>query len=261
MFFRTNKKDYLLNADVIIQARMGSSRLPGKIMLNLDNHSILDYVIKQLKNSKIINKIVIATTQDDSDNVIVEYAQKNRLLYFRGNKEDVLDRYYQCAKKFSINNIVRVTSDCPLIDPQIIDYLIEIFVRNDLDYATNKLPIDSPSCNQGAEVEIFSFKTLEKIWNDSKKPSEREHVTPYIYNNPSQFKISNVPSKGMNSLRYTIDRENDLELVRKIVSLIKNRPILTNDIETLFKTNPSLFQINSEYERNEGYFKSTQNEK
>ena len=246
----------------IIQARVGSKRLPKKVLKNIDDKKkVLEFIINQVKYSKKIDKIVVATTTKNDDDIITMISKKNDCSYFRGNEKDVLDRYYYCAKKFNFNSIVRITSDCPLIDPQIIDYLIEIFVRNDLDYATNKLPIDSPSCNQGAEVEIFSFKTLEKIWNDSKKPSEREHVTPYIYNNPSQFKISNVPSKGMNSLRYTIDRENDLELVRKIVSLIKNRPILTNDIETLFKTNPSLFQINSEYERNEGYFKSTQNEK
>ena len=156
---------------------------------------------------------------------------------------------------------MRITSDCPLIDPEIIDNLIEIFLTHDLDYVTNKLPINSPSCNQGSEIEIFSFNVLKKIWTYSKKPSEREHVTPYIYNNPSKFKILNIPSKGMNSLRYTIDRENDLKLVQKIVSLIKNRPILTTNIETLFRNDASLFQINSEYQRNAGYFKSIQNEK
>jgi spore coat polysaccharide biosynthesis protein SpsF len=252
----------LTHLGCIIQTRMGSKRLPGKVMKKLDEQkTVLDYVIDQTSNSKLIDKIIIATTNESEDDVIVEFAKNRNLDYFRGNTKDVLDRYYQCAKKSNLQTIVRVTSDCPLIDPIIIDNVIKPLISNNFDYATNKLPLDSPSCNQGTEVEIFSFTTLEKIWNDSKKPSEREHVTPYIYNNPSQFKISNVPSKGMNSLRYTIDRENDLELVRKIVSLIKNRPILTGNIETLFKTNPSLFQINSEYERNEGYFKSTQNEK
>ena len=165
MFFRTNKKDYSLNADVIIQARMSSSRLPGKIMLNLDNHSILDYVIKQLTNSKIINKIVIATTQDDSDNVIVEYAQKNGLLYFRGNKEDVLDRYYQCAKKFSINNIVRVTSDCPLIDYRLVEKLIRLFKKHKPNYLSNTMLRTFP---HGMDMEMFSFTTLEKTWQRAK---------------------------------------------------------------------------------------------
>ena len=250
-----------MDIDVIIQVRMNSTRLQGKVLLKLDEFSVLDYVISQVRASKNIGKIIIATTQENSDNVIVEYAKKNGLPYFRGDENDVLDRYYKCAKELKCKNIVRITSDCPLIDPEIIDNLIEIFLTHDLDYVTNKLPINSPSCNQGSEIEIFSFNVLKKIWTYSKKPSEREHVTPYIYNNPSKFKILNIPSKGMNSLRYTIDRENDLKLAQKIVSLIKNRPILTTNIETLFRNDASLFQINSEYQRNAGYFKSIQNEK
>ena len=245
--------------DCIIQARLGSTRLPGKVMMKIDSKkTVLESMLNQLRYSKLVDRIIVATTNKLEDDSIENFCKEKRIECFRGNEKDVLDRYYQCAKKYSSSTIIRMPADKPLLDPNVVDKVIEEFMNKNYDYITTFLPSTFPS---GTEVEIFSFLTLEKTWKESVLPSEREHVTPYIYNNPSQFKISNVPSKGMNSLRYTIDRENDLELVRKIVSLIKNRPILTGNIETLFKTNPSLFQINSEYERNEGYFKSTQNEK
>lgn len=241
---------------------MNSSRLPRKVMMNLDKNTILDYVIAQIKNSKTINRIIIATTCDISDDVIIKYAQEQELLYFRGAKHDVLDRYYKCAKKFGCENIVRITSDCPLIDPEIIDKLVNKFFSLQVDYATNKLPLKYPKCSQGTEVEVFSFKTLETTWSKSKKMSEREHVTPYIYNNHEKFKIFNLDNdKDLSYMRYTIDRPKDLELVQKIVTKIKTRPILTDDIVQLFIREPDLLLINSEYERNEGYLKSIKDEK
>ena len=261
MFFRIKKISHILNIDVIIQARMDSSRLPGKIMMNLDNNSVLDYVITQLKCSKMINRIIIATTHDSVDDVIIKYAQERGLTYFRGDKNDVLDRYYKCAKEFGCKNIVRITSDCPLIDPKTVDKIIQKFFSLNVDYATNKLPLKFSKCPHGAEVEIFSFETLKTVWNKSKKRSEREHVTPYIYNNSEKFKIFNLDyDKDLSYMRYTIDRPKDLELVQKIVTKIKTRPILTEEIVQLFIKEPNLLSINSEYKRNEGYFKSIKDE-
>lgn len=226
-------------------------------MKKLDkNKTVLDYVIDQVSHCKLINKIIIATTNEKEDDEIIEYAKNYGLLYFRGSKTDVLDRYYQCAKSFSISSIVRITSDCPLIDPNIIDDIVNSLLSSGFDYCTNKLPMDHPKCAQGTEVEAFSIETLEKIWMESKKLFEREHVTPYIYNNPQKFKIFNSSKNSLPFLRYTIDREKDLELVRTIVSKIVNRPILSSDIEFLYKQNPKLFDLNSEYYRNEGYLKS-----
>lgn len=249
------------NLGCVIQTRISSSRLPGKVLIKLDKTStILDYVVDQLSCCKFLDRLIIATTDQPSDDQIVEFSKNRNLDYFRGSTSDVLDRYYQCAKNFSLKNIVRITSDCPLLDPEIVDQVIEKFLSNNFDYVTNKLPIESPTCNQGTEVEIFSFTTLEKIWEKSKKPSEREHVTPYIYKNPSEFKILNVEKTSSGSLRYTIDREKDLELVRFIVSKIEHRPILTKDIESLYHHKPKLFEINSKYVRNEGYLKSLSDE-
>jgi len=247
----------------IIQARLGSTRLPGKIMMNLDSENlVLDYVVNQLKFCKYFDKIIIATTTLKQDNSLVKYSKNNKLDYFCGDENDVLDRFYQCARHFSFSIIVRVTSDCPLIDPNIVDTVIDKLVKGNFDYTTNKLPLINSKCPHGTEVEVFSFKTLEKTWLESKKISEREHVTPYIYYNPKKFRIFNLDyEKNFSHMRYTIDRPKDLELVQKIVKKIKTRPILTENIVKLFTTEPELPLINSEYKRNEGYFKSILDEK
>ncbi len=239
----------------IVQARMGSSRLPGKTLMKLENkNTVLDYVISQLSYNKLIDKIVIATTDLKEDNVIENFVKNLDMDIFRGNSNDVLDRYYQCAKKFSIDTVVRITADNPLIDPTIVDDLINFFTSNSYDYLTNSHVRTFP---YGTEVEIFSFKALEKAWKNAKKPSEREHVTSYLYNNPNNFKIFNVEhSKNISNLRWTIDRKNDLSLVKLIISKIKKRPILMNDILNLFSKEPELFEINRNHILNEGYQKS-----
>ena len=242
----------------IIQARLGSTRLPKKIIQLLDQKlTVLDYVINQTTNSKLIQKIIIATTNLVEDDVISEIVSKKNLDYFRGDSNDVLDRYYECAKKFSLSTIVRITSDCPLIDPNIIDDLIKIFRNNSFDYVSNVHPQTFPI---GIAVEVFSFESLQKAWKNAKLPSEREHVTPYFYNNDKKFNIFNLEySTNLTSIRVTIDREKDLKLVRNVVSKIKNRPILLSDIIKLYNEDPKMFELNLDYDINEGYLKSLKN--
>ena len=243
----------------IIQARMGSSRLPGKIMKRVDGKFLLDYVIDQLKSSKKIEKIVVATTTLPIDNLICEHLSSKNITFFRGSSNDVLDRYFQCAKKFSINTIVRITADNPLIDPNIVDLVIDKYNNTKCDYGTNCLPRTFP---YGTEVEIFSFKKLYEVWQNAKKPSEREHVTPYFYNNPDLFKIINLEhSKNISNLRWTIDQENDLKLFQTIISKINHRPILLNDILALYSKEPKLFEQNKPIIQNEGYIKSLKDDK
>lgn len=236
----------------IIQARIGSTRLPGKVMLNLDKkHPILYYVLEQLHSCKLVDKIIVATTNLDEDDVIENYVNILNENVFRGSSNDVLDRYYQCAKKFSVDTIVRITADNPLIDPTIVDDLIKKFTTNSYDCLTNAYVRTFP---YGTEVEIFSFKSLEKAWTNATEPSEREHVTPYFYNNPQSFKIHfEKNSKNISNLRWTVDRENDFLLVKSIVSKIKKRPILMTDIIDLFSKDPKLFEINKNQITNEGY--------
>jgi spore coat polysaccharide biosynthesis protein SpsF (cytidylyltransferase family) len=239
----------------IIQARTGSSRLPGKAMKLLDGkYPILYYVVSQLQHSKLLDDIVIATTDLKEDDVIVKFAQENGFKYFRGSEKDVLDRHYQCAKKFAFSTIVRIPSDKPLIDPQILDKVVEVFTTSEYDYVSNFLHYTFP---YGTEVEVFSFEALEKAWKLANLPSEREHVTPYIYNHRNEFKIFNViNSEDLSHLRWEVDREKDLELVKIIVERIKSRPIILKDIMNLYEQEPTLFNINRNDNPNEGYLKS-----
>jgi len=240
----------------IIQARMGSTRLPGKTLLKIDNkNTVLNSVINQLSFSKLIDKIVIATTNLPSDNVIEELAKNLNIECFRGSSNNVLDRYYQCAQFFSFDTIVRITADNPLIDPNILDSVINKFLTNSFDYITNANPRTFP---YGTEVEVFSISSLKKAWKKADKPSEKEHVTLYFQNNHKNFKIFHVKyDKNISNLRWTVDQKNDLILVRSIVSKIKKRPILMTDILELFSKEPKLFELNENQIKNEeGYLKS-----
>lgn len=244
----------------IVQARMGSTRLPGKVLLPISNlDSVISHVIKQLQQSRLCNSIVIATTTNLEDDKIINISKEKDIPCFRGSSEDCLDRYYQCAIAFSFSIIVRITCDNPLIDPTLIDDAIETFTKGNYDYVTNCKPRSFP---QGTEVEVFSFNALKKAWEEAKKPSEREHVTPYFYNNPDKFKIFNITnSENISNLRWTVDRKEDLELVRAIISKIKKSPILTTDILGLLKSEPDLIKINNNYIMDEGYHKSLEDDK
>tara|TARA_Y100000996_G_scaffold412026_3_gene397250 strand:+ start:622 stop:1386 length:765 start_codon:yes stop_codon:yes gene_type:complete len=239
----------------IIQARMGSSRLPGKTLMKLnENYTTLDFVISQLSSSKLIDEIVIATTNLESDNVIEEHAKKLKIKCFRGESDDVLDRYYQCAKKFQFDNIVRITADCPLIDPSIVDEVILKFKSENNDYCTNTLVRTFPV---GTDVEIFSYDTLEKTWENATLPSEREHVTPFIRNKKMNFRLGNLKNfQNLGNYRWTLDRIEDLNLIKKLVSHIDDKPILMNDILNLFKLDPNLIKINEHISQDEGMSKS-----
>ena len=243
----------------IVQARMGSTRLPGKTLLKIDNkNTVLDSVLNQLSFSKLIDKIVIATTNLQSDNVIEDFAKNSNLEIFRGSSDNVLDRYLQCAKYFSFDIIVRITADNPLIDPNIIDKIIDEYKNKKCDFITNTLHRTFP---YGTEVEVFSFESLEKAWKNAKKPSEREHVTPFIRNPENKFILSNIEhQEDISHLRYTIDRMDDLKLVKEIVKNILTRPILLQDVIKLHKNKPEIFEINKNI-KHDGYFLSLKKDK
>ena len=235
---------------------MGSTRFPGKVMVELnDNHNVLDYVINQLRFSKSIKNLIIATTFLEEDDIIVEYAKKNNLEYFRGEPLDVLDRYYQCAKKFSLETIVRMTSDSPFLDPLIVDKTVNKFQEDDFDFVSNNLIRTFPI---GIDTEVFSFKTLEQAWKEAKLPSEREHVTTFIKKNKEVFKIYNLENNQKIPIyRLKIDRNEDLEFLRAIASNITKQPILMEDIYELFLQKPKILDLyNDGLNINEGYNKS-----
>ena len=245
--------------DCIIQTRMGSTRFPKKVLQNINStKKVLEFLIDQLKYSKKIDKIIIATTILEEDDVIEELCEKIQIKCFRGDAKNVLDRYYQCAKAFGINEIMRITSDCPLIDPRLIDQGVEKFENKDYDYVENSQG-DFP---HGLDFCIFRFNDLENAWKNAKLPSEQEHVIPYILKNIEQKKYFNFQSeKNLSKIRITLDYPEDLELLRMVVSQIKSRPILLNDIITLFEKNPKLLKINSGHVKDEGYLKSLEDDK
>ena len=249
----------------IIQARTGSARLPKKVIQKIDNNlTVLDYVIDQVKYSQKIEKIIVATTDLIEDDLICKYANLQKIECFRGSSEDVLDRFYQCAKKYSAKTIVRITADNPLIDPNIIDKIINEY--NKCDFITNTLERTFP---YGTEVEVFSFVSLKKAWENAKKPSEREHVTPFIRNPKNKFVLKNIKNqKNISNFRYTVDKLEDLLLVKEIIKNISTRPIFLQDIIKLNKDKPEIFEINknikhdgylSSIEKDEQYFKSKKN--
>ena len=236
----------------IIQARLGSTRLPQKVLLNLDDqNSTLFYVINQLKFCKKIEEIVIATTNLKQDDVIEDFIKSIGMKCFRGNEKDVLDRFYNCAKKYEFDVIVRITADCPLIDPEIVDKIIESFDSE--DYISNTLENSFP---KGLDVEIFTFSTLQRAWEESKLPSEREHVTQFIRNN-SSFKIKNFENnEDLSKYRWTLDNKEDLKFIREIIKRIQKRPILMKDVMFILKQEPDLLKINLDINPNEGINKS-----
>lgn len=213
----------------IVQARMGSSRLPGKVMMKLDGKNpSLFYVIKQLQCCKLLDEIIVATTTKKRDDVIVEYVRKMNIPFFRGKEEDCLDRHYQCAKKFNVDVIVRIPSDKPLIDPRLVDDLISKFDYVKYDYASNWLSKNVPN---GTEVEAITFDALTKVWKEATKPEHKEHVTQYVYSNPDKFCILPITyDKYRTDLKYVLDTKSDYEFIKQIIGKIKKRPIYTEDI-------------------------------
>ena len=228
----------------IVQTRMGSTRLPGKVLREVSKgRPVLHYVINQLKYCKSFEKLIIATSTLPEDDKIVEFCIDNSVNYFRGDSKNVLERHYKCAEKFSLSTIIRMPSDKPLLDPEVVDKVVNTFNTNSYDYVANFLPPTFPS---GTEVEIFSFDSLKKAWEKAMLSSEKEHVTEYIYNHRDDFRIFNVVnSENLSNFRWAVDRIEDLRLVRKIVSRIPKSPILIKDILELFKNEPSLIEINT----------------
>jgi spore coat polysaccharide biosynthesis protein SpsF len=240
-----------VNIVAIIQARMGSTRLPGKIMKEVLGKPLLQYQIERVRKSKYIDQIIIATTIKDNDDEIVNFAVKHLIPYFRGSEEDVLDRYYQAAMKYKADIIVRLTSDCPIIDPEVIDQVIKYYVDNKdkYDYVSNTIVRTYP---RGMDTEVFPSHILEEIHSHAQDYPDREHVTRYIYTHPNDFRLGNVTcSADWSKYRWTVDTPEDLELISKIIedsNNIKNEFTLKDTIDLLEK-NAEWFNINADIEQ------------
>jgi spore coat polysaccharide biosynthesis protein SpsF (cytidylyltransferase family) len=250
----------------IIQARINSTRLPGKVLRKIGNEPMLHHVINQVRGSRLIKDIMVVTTTMPQDDVIVKYCKKNNIKCFRGSSTDLLDRYYKCAKKFGIDPIVRITSDCPLIDPRVVDKAITKFLKGSFDYVANNLEKhngkwNNSPCNfpQGMTVEVSSFRALEHAWKKAKKPSEREHVFPYVQFNPKLFRVSNFKyPRDLSFIRCTIDRLDDLQFVTELFKRFpKNKKFIEiKDIVKIVRKEPELVKMNNRIAFDEGYKKS-----
>lgn len=228
---------------IIVQARMGSTRLPGKVLKPVLGRPLLAFLVERLKRVRGADRLVIATTTSALDEPIVAFCQKGDIDYFRGSEEDVLSRYNQAAKAFRAETIVRITADCPLIDPFVIDRIIAHKVG--VDYVSNTLVNTFP---RGMDTEVFSIQALQAAQNEAKLPSEREHVTPFIYQHPERFRLLNIPyTTPQSHHRWTVDTPEDLTLVTKILeALYPIDPTFTLEaILKLVSQHPDWSQINA----------------
>lgn len=232
----------------IIQARLTSTRFPNKILEKVNNKTLIEILISRLNKSKKIDQIVVATPNDKSNRKIKNYVGNTKIFF--GSENDVLDRYYKASTKYKASTIVRICADCPFIDPTVIDKIINLFNKNNLDYASNTI---LPTFPDGLDVEVFSYISLKKTWLNAKLDHEREHVTPYIIKNKNFKKLNYKFRKNLSNLRLTVDEKIDLIQLKHLYSKIKNKNNFgIEDIYDLYKKNKNLFKINSHMTRNEG---------
>lgn len=261
---KVRRKKAATSPDVlcVIQARTGSTRLPGKILKPIIGKPMLLRQLERVRLSRKITRLVVATTTDPADDVVVKLCLQNGIPCFRGSVSDVLDRYYQSAYKFQAEHIVRITGDCPLIDPQVIDQVIEFYFKHHYDYAScNRITNTFPD---GLDVEIFSFKALTRAHREAELPSEREHVTPYFYKNPKKFRLGDYQSsRNLAGNRWTVDETEDFEFINQIYKALypSKHNFTTQDVIKLLRKKPALKEINNHFRRNEGYEKSLEMDK
>ena len=228
----------------IIQARMGSTRLPGKVLLDLAGAPVLARVVNRCRRAATLDDVVVATTTLAADDPIVELCRANNWKSFRGQEDDVLDRYYHAAMQSQAEVVVRITSDCPLIEPEIIDLTVKTFLEHgSLDYAGNSLP--PRTFPRGLDVEVFSFEALARAWREDTNPAWREHVTPYIYRHPEKFRLHAVINDAdLSSRRWTVDTAADLAFVRKIYEQFSHDGFSWREVLKLLEKHPEWLEIN-----------------
>lgn len=239
----------------VVQARMSSSRLPGKALLEAAGKPLLAHVVDRLKRAKSIGKIVLATGDGPANDPIRDLAEKLGVDCFSGSEDDVLDRFFQAARPYAPKAVVRVTGDCPLLDPEVVDRLVATL--GDSDIAGT-----GPSFPEGIDAEAISFAPLEAAWNEAKLPSEREHVTAFIWKRPERFVQKRLEhSRDLSKIRVTCDEPQDFEVLKTALAYFKDNPSGVEDIAAFFEARPELAALNSDIVRNEGYLLSLAKEK
>ncbi len=233
---------------IIIQARMSSSRLPGKVLKEIGDRPMLGWVVERARQAKSADSVMVATTNDASDDTLETYCRAHKVPVFRGSSFDVLDRYYRALEASQADVVIRLTADCPLIDPGLIDQLVDGFLERGVDFAANRLP---PPWKRtypiGLDIEVASADALRRAWTEAEEKFEREHVMPYLYDKQGRFKIWIMDhSEDHGSLRWTVDTPEDLEAVRLIFSRLEH-PLTASwlDVLELVKSDPALMALNA----------------
>ena len=235
----------------ILQARMSSTRLPGKVLRPIMGRPMLALQIERIRRSAHIETLLVATSTEPSDAPIAELCAKENILCHRGSLNDVLDRFYTGAKQYKPAHVVRLTGDCPLVDPVIIDTVIDYHLEHGCDYTSNCRP---PTYPDGLDAEIFRYSVLETAWKEAKETYQREHVTPFIWQQPDRFKLGNVTNKkDLSDLRWTVDRAEDFVVVTEIyTSLYPKQPAFGfMEILTFVHSHPEIQKLNAGFIRNE----------
>ena len=251
-----------MNIVAITQARVGSSRLPAKVLKEIDNKPLLQIHLERAAKSKMINKLAVATTTEPDADKIAAIAQKMKVGIYHGSTEDVLDRFYQAAKNFHADYVVRITSDCPLLDAQLMDDVIRFALEQRVDYVSNTL---EPSFPDGQDIEVFRFAALEKAWKEARLQSEREHVTAYIWKNSTWFNqniFTSINFQGhsdYSNVRLTVDEHRDIETISTLVEAL-GMDAGWEAYAQYYRTN-AVNMRNNNIKRNEGYSKSTSSDK
>ena len=230
----------------IIQARMNSSRLPGKVLREISGKPMLMHVINRAQRASAVDDIMVATTTDESDNAIESLCVQHGVQVYRGSQFDVLDRYYQAALLSNAEVIIRITADCPLIDPEEIDRTVDAFFNSGVDFAANRLPWGR-NVPIGFDTEVCTFEVLQRAWQEADKPYEREHVMPYLYDEPDRFKVLLVRREpDFGHYRWTVDTAEDLVFIQKVFDAFGGRDDMTyQEILEMIHAHPEFKEINA----------------
>ncbi len=239
----------------IIQARMGSTRLPGKVLKEINGKPLLSYQIDRLSHSEKIDKIVIATSDLARDDEIVDFCIANNVEYYRGSESDVLTRYFECARIHNPDTVVRLTADCPLCDPKVIDSVISKFQESGVDYCANTIPIETSFFPDGSDVEVFSMKALEKANFEVSDTHFREHVTFQFWQDDCYTSTQLLGNKDYSKYRITVDYPEDFEVVKCVFDELKKRQTFGNlpEIIEIINSTKGIKDLNSKYFFGQGW--------
>lgn len=247
----------------IIQARMTSTRLPGKIMLQACNKTFLTHMLERVNRSKMLDKIMIATTKNQTDDIIEEFCKSNNIECYRGSEDDLIDRYKMAADKISADVVVRLTSDTPLLDPAIIDKMIVTYQNNNYDLVCNNFPLPR-TYPDGMNVEVFSYKVLNEIHKEAKKPSDREHVTFFVWMHPEKYRSYRVDyEKDLSNYRFNLDYYDDYLFLKSVFEgIYPNNDLFTmEDVIDWLDEHPDVLKLNETIKPHMGILNSFDKDK